>query len=214
MLEVTNNIAEFVQSTKKMYGIMNAYDRYGCKQGGVQLNIFISGGCKNGKSYYAQRRAKAMAEELGVPLYYIATMIPHDDEDRARIKRHIAERDGWGFETIEQGKSLPAALENEEVDRNGVFLMDSVTALLDNEMFDDTGNIDEAAPEKVKADVLEFASLTGNTVFVSDYIYGDADVYSRTVEDYRRGLAAIDRALTEVCEEVIEIAYGTEERWK
>lgn len=178
------------------------------------MNIFISGGCKNGKSYYAQRRAKAMAEELGVPLYYIATMIPHDDEDRARIKRHIAERDGWGFETIEQGKSLPAALENEEVDRNGVFLMDSVTALLDNEMFDDTGNIDEAAPEKVKADVLEFALLTGNTVFVSDYIYGDADVYSRTVEDYRRGLASIDRALAEVCEEVIEIAYGTEERWK
>lgn len=178
------------------------------------MNIFISGGCKNGKSYYAQHRAKALAEELGVPLYYIATMIPHDEEDRARIKRHLAERDGWGFETIEQGKSLPAALENEEVNRNGVFLMDSVTALLDNEMFTDEGELDEDAPGRVKADVLEFAAKTGNTVFVSDYIYGDADIYSETVEDYRRALASIDRALAEVCEEVIEIAYGTEERWK
>lgn len=178
------------------------------------MNIFISGGCKNGKSYYAQKRAKEMAGSLGVPLYYIATMIPHDDEDRARIKRHLSERDGWGFETIEQGLSLTEILHNEDIDKRGVFLMDSVTALLDNEMFDDEGNIDEAAPERVKADVLEFAAATGNTVFVSDYIYGDADFYSESVESYRCGLAAADRALAEVCEEVIEIAYGTEERWK
>ena len=98
--------------------------------------------------------------------------------------------------------------------KNGVFLMDSVTALLDNEMFDDEGNIDETAPERVKRDVLAFAYGTGNTVFVSDYIYGDADFYGETVEAYRKGLAAADRALAEVCEEVIEIAYGTEERWK
>lgn len=178
------------------------------------MNIFISGGCKNGKSYYAQRRAKELAESLGVPLYYIATMIPHDEEDRARIKRHISERDGWGFETIEQGFSLPEILRNASIDKNGVFLMDSVTALLDNEMFDNEGNIDEAAPERVKKDMLEFAAATGNTIFVSDYIYGDADFYGETVESYRRGLAAADRALAEVCEEVIEIAYGTEERWK
>ncbi|MBQ2846082.1 MAG: bifunctional adenosylcobinamide kinase/adenosylcobinamide-phosphate guanylyltransferase, partial [Firmicutes bacterium] len=94
------------------------------------MNIFISGGCKNGKSYYAQRGAKEMAGSLGVPLYYIATMIPHDDEDRARIKRHLSERDGWGFETIEQGLSLTEILHNEAIDKNGVFLMDSVTALL------------------------------------------------------------------------------------
>ncbi len=178
------------------------------------MNIFISGGCKNGKSYYAQHRAKALADELGVPLYYIATMIPHDEEDRARIRRHISERDGWGFETIEQGLALTEILHDDDVDKRGVFLMDSVTALLDNEMFDDAGNIDDDAPERVKRDVLEFAAGTGNTVFVSDYIYGDADFYSETVEDYRRGLASIDRALAEVCEEVIEIAYGTEERWK
>lgn len=38
------------------------------------MSTFISGGCKNGKSYYAQRIVKA----AGTPLYYIATMIPHD----------------------------------------------------------------------------------------------------------------------------------------
>ena len=54
------------------------------------MSVFISGGCKNGKSFYAQRIAKAG----GAPLYYIATMIPHDEEDLARIRRHRDERAG------------------------------------------------------------------------------------------------------------------------
>ena len=67
------------------------------------MNLFISGGCKNGKSFFAQEEAKKQAEEKGVPLYYLATMIPADDEDRARIKRHLAERDGWGLQPLNRG---------------------------------------------------------------------------------------------------------------
>ena len=70
------------------------------------MKIFISGGCKNGKSYFAQSLAKQLAEESGGPLYYIATMIPCDEEDRARIRRHREDRAGWGFETIEQGRNI------------------------------------------------------------------------------------------------------------
>ena len=35
------------------------------------MNIFISGGCKNGKSMYAQKLAKEMADARGRALYYI-----------------------------------------------------------------------------------------------------------------------------------------------
>ena len=93
------------------------------------MRVFISGGCKNGKSYYAQRVAKS----AGAPLYYIATMIPHDHEDDARILRHRKERENWGFETIECGRDIQNVLNN--ADQNGSFLLDSVTALLSNEMF-------------------------------------------------------------------------------
>lgn len=178
------------------------------------MNIFISGGCKNGKSYYAQRRAKDMASEKGVPLYYVATMIPRDEEDNRRIKRHISERAGWGFETIEQGKALTGILHDDSIDKNGIFLLDSITALLDNEMFGGSGEMDETAADRVKRDVLEFAEATGNTVFVSDYIYSDAELYDESVESYRRGLAAVDRALAEICDQVMEIGFGIEERWK
>ncbi len=55
------------------------------------MNVFISGGCKNGKSFYAQRLARRQADEAGSPLYYIATMIPHDEEDHARIREDLTE---------------------------------------------------------------------------------------------------------------------------
>ena len=115
------------------------------------MNIFISGGCKNGKSMHAQRIAKAMAVSENVPLYYVATMIPTDEEDRQRIRRHIEERAGWGFETLEQGRDICGAL-RDGVDCRGVFLLDSVTALLSNEMFRPDGTCDFGAGKRVAAD--------------------------------------------------------------
>ena len=198
------------------------------------MNVLISGGAKNGKSYYAQRIAKQMAEEQGVPLYYIATMIPHDEEDQARIRRHVSERAGWGFQTLEQGRDLMGLLDGAgrdrpeaapdpqaapepqaaSVDPRGVFLLDSVTALLSNEMFDDQGNYDPEAGRRVAADCAAFAEATGSTVFVSDYIYGDAEEYDTMTEDYRRALAAADRQLAKVCDRVVEVSAGQIEEWK
>lgn len=208
------------------------------------MNYFISGGCKNGKSFHAQRIAKEMAEKTGKPLYYLATMEPHDAEDDARIARHIADRDGWGFTTIERptdicgifehrsfgeitassegaispdhsaSKHQPvspdrAASQHQSVapDPNGVFLLDSVTALLSNEMFRSDGSVDLEAPARVAAELTRFAEMTGSTVFVSDYIYSDAHLYDDLTESYRKGLAQCDRALAKACDKVIEVAY-------
>lgn len=177
------------------------------------MNIFISGGCKNGKSYYAQELARDMSREKSLPLYYLATMIPCDEEDRARIRRHLSERDGWGFETVEQGRSICDALcgftvSGSKVSPEGVFLLDSVTALLSNEMFLPDGTVDESAGERVAAELREFADRTGNTVFVSDYIYSDAQLFDEYTENYRKSLALIDRTLAAVCDQVIEVSYG------
>lgn len=185
------------------------------------MNIFISGGCKNGKSYHAQELARDMAKELGVPLYYLATMIPVDDEDRARIQRHLREREGWGFETIEQGRSIldcfkPGALtyEGNPVDPNGVFLFDSVTALLSNEMFPYGEDLDLDCGQRLADDLLEFAKITGNTVFVSDYIYSEARTFDETTECYRKTLAFLDRTLARECDQVIEVTFGMKYLYK
>lgn len=183
------------------------------------MNIFISGGAKNGKSYHAQELARSMARDAGLPMYYLATMIPRDCEDLARIRRHLAERDGWGFETIEQGLNICGALTSRtvsgrEVDPCGVFLLDSVTALLSNEMFRDDGSVDLAAPERLSDELERFALATGNSVFVSDYIYSDSTAFDDFTEPYRRGLALLDRTLARVCGQVIEVAYGFKYHYK
>ena len=95
------------------------------------MTFFISGGAKNGKSTLAQNLAVALAK--GNTHYYVATMIPVDDEDRLRIQRHIEDREGLGFTTLECGRNILSCLEH--ADPKATFLLDSVTALLMNELF-------------------------------------------------------------------------------
>ncbi len=168
------------------------------------MTVFLSGGAKNGKSYHAQRISKALSR--GAPLYYIATMIPHDSEDNARIARHLREREGWGFETLECPVRLLSCLDRS--DNRGTYLLDSVTALLSNEMFSPEGEIDRSAPERVVRELTEFAARAANAVFVSDFIYSDAMLYDEMTEAYRKGLALCDAALARCCDSVIEVSGG------
>ena len=188
------------------------------------MNVLISGGCKNGKSLHAQRIAADLA--AGGPLYYIATMIPRDEEDRARIRRHLTERDGWGFTTLEQGRHIAALIGRPDVDLRGSFLLDSVTAVLENEMFPvamkeggwEFLGEDGEAPDRVMKELAAFAEAVreadGSAVFVSDCIYGDSCGYSPSTENYRRALARADRALAAVCDRVTEVTCGITEEWK
>ena len=167
--------------------------------------VFITGGAKNGKSSYAQELAVRLAN--GGKRYYLATMIPVDEEDRERIRRHIADRDGMGFETIEQGTRILEALE--KCDRDASFLLDSTTALLMNELFvPPDWQVDETAGARCAGEVVQFAKSVKNIVLVSDYIYSDAQRYDSVTEVYRRGLAAIDREIAAVSDVVLEMCGG------
>jgi adenosylcobinamide kinase/adenosylcobinamide-phosphate guanylyltransferase len=169
------------------------------------VNIFISGGCKNGKSGFAQDIAVNIAG--GGKLYYVATMIPCDGEDRERIKSHIENRAGLGFETLECERDIMSCLA--KADKGGAFLVDSVTALLLNEMFSGTYDVaDRDAAGRCRAELISFAQSVANAVFVSDYIYSDAERYDDFTENYRRSLALIDRAMAAQCETVLEMSVG------
>jgi len=166
------------------------------------MKIFISGGCKNGKSYHAQHLAKAQQKNY---LYYIATMKSVDTEDDKRILKHRRERGGWGFETVEQ----PSDIENilNKCDCGGSFLLDSLTALLANEMFLPDGDINYDAAEKITGGLTQILNKIENIVIVSDYIYSDAFIYDELTEKYRRALAEIDYIAAKNCDIVLEAAY-------
>lgn len=143
------------------------------------MNYFLSGGAKNGKSSLAQEIVCAQSG----PRYYLATMIPHDDEDRLRIQRHLDNRAGMGFQTVECGTDILSSLSRMEPD----------------------GTMDASAPARLEAELLEFSRRMRCCVFVSDYIYADGGQYDEWTECYRRGLAQLDRALAAACENAAEL---------
>ena len=170
------------------------------------MTILLSGGSKSGKSLFAQELTLRLAN--GGRRYYVATMIPADDEDRTRIRRHLAEREGMGFETIECGRELLACLQ--AADRNAAFLLDSTTALLMNALFPNPAacDMDENAAARCADELVVFSRSVRHAVIVSDYLYADAARYDGSTEVFRKALAHIDRKLAAVCDVVIEAAAG------
>ena len=170
------------------------------------MNVLISGGSKNGNPSFAQDIAVKLSPEGN--RYYVATMIPYDGEDRDRIARHIEDRAGMGFETLEVPRDIASCLTLAKP--NSTFLMDSVTALLLNELFPEThnGDADPGAVDRCRDGLLKLAAGAKNAVFVTDYIYSDAMRYDAFTENYRASLAALDCALAEVCDVGIELCAG------
>ena len=164
------------------------------------MKIFISGGCKNGKSTLAQRLAAH--RDLR---YYIATMTACDAEDEERILRHRQERVGMGFVTIEQPNRIEDILT--KCDVSGSFLLDSLTALLSNEMFAQQGECDKFACNRIARGLADVLDNIQNIVIVSDYIYSDAMQYDPLTELYRKSLACLDRAVAARCDVVLEVTF-------
>lgn len=174
------------------------------------MRYFLSGGSKSGKSMLAQHLARDMAQ--GHPLYYIATMIPKDEEDYARIRRHLQERDGWGFETVECGASLTEGLAG--CDLEGSFLLDSVTALLTNFMFPPSGDMDLTAPIRLMRELEQTIANCKNLVIVSDDLFSDARQFDHWTEAYREGLARCGRRCVELCDTAVDVNADIPIVWK
>lgn len=170
------------------------------------MTALIVGGSKSGKSSLAQEIAVSLAGSG--PLYYLATMVPRDGEDRARIARHLEDRAGLGFVTVEQGKNLPGCLAR--ANREGTFLLDSVTALLTNEFFPPEKNYapDYTAGQRVGDDILSLARQVRHLVVVADDLFRDAARYDGTTESYRQALGGILCRLAEEAELVVEMTMG------
>jgi adenosylcobinamide kinase/adenosylcobinamide-phosphate guanylyltransferase len=167
------------------------------------LRIFISGGCKNGKSTLARRLA--ISQNSGGGLYYVATMVPTGPDDERRIARHRAEREGDGFVTIEHPRNISRLLASYPADAS--ILVDSLTALMQNEMFRADFH-DRDAHRRVIPQMRRVLNAYENIVLVSDFIYSDAQLYDPLTERYRESLAQLDRAAAAQCDTVLEVAYS------
>lgn len=169
--------------------------------------VLVSGGCKNGKSSLAQKMACELAQSSGKKLIYFATMIPCDDEDEERIKKHREDRRNLGFETVECGKNIAEDVLNSV--KGGIVLFDSLTALVANEMFD-SFPVKKNVSEIIRSELNRLIEAADSVVFVSDAIYSDGRIYEETTELYRRILAETERFIAKNADKVVEMASGRE----
>jgi adenosylcobinamide kinase/adenosylcobinamide-phosphate guanylyltransferase len=91
--------------------------------------VLITGGCRSGKSAYAQQ----LAESLPPKRLFVATCPVTDDEIRHRIEQHRQARQDRGWETVEEQCDLADVFR-----RHGkcqVLLVDCVTLWINNLMY-------------------------------------------------------------------------------
>ncbi|OLS36105.1 hypothetical protein BTR22_14075 [Alkalihalophilus pseudofirmus] len=114
--------------------------------GSIMLT-FITGGVRSGKSSYAERRAvdlfykelyqvKLFNKEKGA-LYYLATGLAEDDEMKQRVEKHQLQRSKTSphWRVIEQSTNVAEKLPLFK--QTDVILIDCLTTLLTNELFND-----------------------------------------------------------------------------
>jgi adenosylcobinamide kinase/adenosylcobinamide-phosphate guanylyltransferase len=89
----------------------------------------VTGGCRSGKSAYAQE----IAESFPPTRLYVATCPAIDDEMRERIEVHRRAREGRGWETVEEQVDLAGVLGH--CSQYNVVLVDCVTLWVNNLMY-------------------------------------------------------------------------------
>lgn len=166
--------------------------------------VFISGGCKNGKTKLGLDIACLLSKES--KKYYLATMVPFDSEDRERIENHKKERENLGFETIEKAIDVG----NIYLDKDGTYLLDALTSLLLNETFEyEKKNLDiNEVHKKIIDDLKPLINNTKNLIIISDYIYSDGVIYNDYTESFKKNLAYIDKWVASKSNVVIERVVG------
>ena len=173
------------------------------------MRILLIGGGKSGKSSTAQRLAATLSG--AAPRYYWATMTPHDGEDLSRIRRHVEDRAGMGFITVERSFDLPAALP--DIDRRSTVLFDSITACLSEQMFPGA-EPNGAAGKAVLRQLLDISRHPAHFIAVCDDIWHGGEDYQDWTEVYVRELAQICRGLAAEFDVVCEMTAGIARVWK
>lgn len=105
----------------------------------------IVGGARSGKSAYAEQ----LASEISSKVLYLATAVVTDDDMANRIKRHQESRPAH-WKTIEMYKSFARLERDKKFAASDVILLDCLTILMTNNMFDAPLNYDTATPLEIE----------------------------------------------------------------
>lgn len=125
---------------------------------------YITGGSRSGKSYFAEQCILETKKDR----IYVATAIAFDDEMKQRVRLHKKQR-GENWITIEAHTNIPALLLPYKESQN-IILLDCLTNLVSNRMFDLCEDWDSVTPENalkietlITQEISEFLNFIKNS---------------------------------------------------
>lgn len=164
------------------------------------MMILVTGGSGSGKSAFAEDCVLALGEKKRI---YIATMFPFDEESKKRVARHRNMRKGKGFETVE----CYTGLKNVKVQEKSTVLLECMSNLTANEMFQEDG-AGEKTVEEIIEGIRSLREQAGDLVIVTNEIFSEAASYEGETETYQKYLGEINQGLAELSDQVVEVVYG------
>ena len=160
----------------------------------------VTGGSGSGKSAFAEDKILSLGQGKRL---YIATMHPYDEESYKRVERHRKMRAGKGFETVE----CYTGLENLEFPQDAIVLLECMSNLAANEMFEESGAGADTV-EAVLRGVRKLKSQVRHLVIVTNEIFSEAASYEGDTVRYQEYLGKINQKLGEMADQVVEVVYG------
>ena len=154
----------------------------------------IVGGARSGKS----RLAEKLAHAAGLPRHYIATAEIWDEEMRARIAQHIADR-GGDWVTHEAPRDVAGALGRAD----GVVLIDCATLWLTNVMLGG-GDIQAETAGLLAA----IAGHQGPVIVVSNEVGWGIVPDNKLSRDFRDAQGRLNQRLAEAADLVCGVMAG------
>lgn len=162
--------------------------------------LFVTGGCRSGKSRYAL----AEAERMGPRRLFVATLEPGDAEMADRIRRHREER-GPEWTTLEAPRDLAAALA-EHRDNADVILVDCLTLWVTNLLLD--GADVDAIAAAAEGLCREIGREGGSLVFVSNEVGSGVVPDNRLGRDFRDAAGMVNRLVAAACGRAVMLVAG------
>ena len=168
------------------------------------MMTLITGGSASGKSEYAENLAYSLHKEnMRAPFFYIATMQAFDHEAEEKIRRHRDMRKDKGFHTIE----CFVKLEDVHLPKGSIVLLDCMSNLVANEMFDQQGAREYTVVHVMKG-IKKLQNICAHIIIVSNEVFSDKEEYSKETVEYLKFLGEINCQTAALCERVVEIVYG------
>ena len=168
--------------------------------------IYISGGCRSGKSAYAQERAEMLTGRRA----YLATCPQIDSEMDHRIALHQSQREGREWETIEAPINLSEAVR--QAKDFDILLIDCLTLWINNLLYQAEKNSNSLTEEQISERCYELVDVCrqgGQTIiFVTNELgmgLVPADVISR---HYRDCLGRCNQTIAKLADEAVFIVSG------